>query len=103
MTGAARLLLAGALGGLLAGCSEARARPPPATTYERAPRAWESTCIITCSDGTARSITSRIAREREPAGPPCDYALDAVRADACEADGVFVRDCGGCTPWVESR
>jgi len=100
---AVRLLAVGALACLAAGCSTPGTRPPPSGAYERPPRAWESTCTITCSDGTTRSITSRIAREREPSDPPCDYTQDSLRADACEAEGVVVRECGACTPWVESR
>jgi len=86
----------------LSGCGDSARYVRPKSPYERSSHAWESTCTITCSDGTTRSLTSRIAREHEPLARPCDYGAAVVRADACETVGVVVQDCGECTAWVES-
>jgi len=74
----------------------------PQYSYGRSAPAWESTCTITCSDGTARSITSRIGRDRQPSERACDYGEAVVRADACETAGVVVEGGGECTAWVET-
>jgi len=83
-------------------CASARGGPREAAGPGGAPHTWKSTCTVTCSDGTARTITARVARERMPADPPCDVSEATVEDEICPGTGAPAPACGGCTAWVES-
>lgn len=60
---------------------------------------WESTCALSCPNGSRSSQVARVQRPEMPKEDGCTYLGNRARSEGCSGADPEAIGCGECSPW----